>query len=503
MRTYLTEPQAQATPLAGPPRVRPLTRLTLRMQWSLFTVGLVLTDILMIGLAFRLAYSFRFELALSIFAIEVVPYQRFYELLIVIMGLVWLGIFAGLGLYDRHQLLGGTEEYQRVFQGSTYALLLVIVAGFLAPTLIIARGWLVLGWFFTWLLVSLGRFGHRHLVYHLRRRGLFLSPAVIVGANPEGLSLAQQLIGWSTSGLHVVGFVDKKLPAGTPVWQHLHVLGSVDELDAIIEEHGVQEVILATSALSVRDSLLQLFRRYGVSSKINLRLSSGLYEIITTGLTVREFAYVPLVGINKVRLRGVDLTLKLILDYIICIPGLIVISPLLLLIALAIRLDSPGPIIYQRRVMGVGGKQFGAYKFRTMHINGDELLAQRPDLLAELNANHKLKHDPRVTRLGRFLRRTSLDELPQLMNVVRREMSLAGPRMISPEEMEKYDQWGLNLLTVKPGITGLWQVSGRSNITYQERVQLDMYYIRNWSIWLDLQLLWQTIPAVLRGTGAY
>jgi lipopolysaccharide/colanic/teichoic acid biosynthesis glycosyltransferase len=136
-------------------------------------------------------------------------------------------------------------------------------------------------------------------------------------------------------------------------------------------------------------------------------------------------------------------------------------------------------------------------------MDGDQILAQRPELRAELALNHKLKSDPRVTRVGRFLRRTSLDELPQLFNVLRCEMSLVGPRMIAPDEMAKYEQWGINLLTVKPGITGLWQVSGRSNITYQQRVQMDMFYIRNWSIWLDLQLLWQTIPAVLKGTGAY
>jgi exopolysaccharide biosynthesis polyprenyl glycosylphosphotransferase len=232
-------------------------------------------------------------------------------------------------------------------------------------------------------------------------------------------------------------------------------------------------------------------------------MSSGLYEIITTGLSVREFAYVPLIGVNKVRLTGVEQTLKLLLDYAITLPGLILISPLLLLIAVAIRLDSPGPVLYRRQVMGVNGKQFGALKFRTMHVNGDEILAARPDLQAELARTHKLKHDPRLTRVGPLLRRTSLDELPQLFNVLRREMSLVGPRMISPAEMAKYDQWGMNLLTVQPGITGVWQVSGRSDISYEERVQLDMYYIRNWSIWLDLQLLWQTIPAVIRGTGAY
>jgi lipopolysaccharide/colanic/teichoic acid biosynthesis glycosyltransferase len=153
--------------------------------------------------------------------------------------------------------------------------------------------------------------------------------------------------------------------------------------------------------------------------------------------------------------------------------------------------------------MGVNGTQFDAYKFRTMYVNGDEILDAHPELKEELEKNHKLKDDPRVTRMGMFLRRTSLDELPQLLNVLRREMSLVGPRMISPEEIDMYDQWDINLLTVQPGITGLWQVSGRSDIAYRQRVRMDMHYIRNWSIWLDIQLLIQTIPAVLRGRGAY
>lgn len=153
--------------------------------------------------------------------------------------------------------------------------------------------------------------------------------------------------------------------------------------------------------------------------------------------------------------------------------------------------------------MGINGKQFDAYKFRTMYEDGDERLKENTQLVEELARNHKLKKDPRVTRLGRFLRRFSLDELPQLLNVLKREMSLVGPRMISPAEMCEYSQWGINLLTVHPGITGLWQVSGRSDISYEERVRLDMQYIRNWTIWLDLQLLWQTIPVVLLGRGAY
>jgi lipopolysaccharide/colanic/teichoic acid biosynthesis glycosyltransferase len=138
-----------------------------------------------------------------------------------------------------------------------------------------------------------------------------------------------------------------------------------------------------------------------------------------------------------------------------------------------------------------------------MVINGDEVLDQHPELKRELAINHKLKSDPRVTRIGAFLRRYSLDELPQLVNVLRREMSMVGPRMISPEEAPMYKQFVMNLLTVLPGITGLWQVSGRSDISYEERVRLDMVYVRNWSLWLDLQLLFQTIPAVIKAKGAY
>ena len=153
--------------------------------------------------------------------------------------------------------------------------------------------------------------------------------------------------------------------------------------------------------------------------------------------------------------------------------------------------------------MGLNEVKFDAFKFRTMYIDGDEILKQSPELQEKLNQEHKLQHDPRITRVGNVLRKLSLDELPQLINVLRGEMSLVGPRMISPKEMKKYGQWGLNLLTLKPGITGLWQVSGRSDIGYQERVKMDMYYIRNWNLWFDIYLLFQTIPAVLKGKGAY
>lgn len=473
------------------------------MQWFLYKVVLVVSDVLMTGLAFRLAYFFRFEVPLGIFEENALISIEHYRLLVALASFLWILIYWMNGLYNNQNLLGGTREYDKIFRSSTIGFLLIVVAGFLEPSLIVARGWLLMAWAFTFIFAFAGRFLLRRSIYMLRKHGFFLTPAVIVGANQEGRWLAEQLLSWKTSGLHLVGFVDKKEPVTTPLFHNLVCLGSVDQLGEIITRYQIGEVILASSAISTRDYLLDIFKRYGVSDSVNIRMSSGLYEVITTGLTVNEFAYVPLVYVNKVRLTGADNFLKLVLDYVITLTVLLLISPLLLVLALLIKLSSPGPIIHKRRVMGINGRQFDALKFRSMVINGDEVMAGHPGLKEELAKNHKLKDDPRVTRVGAFLRKFSLDELPQLFNVLKREMSLVGPRMISPEEVAMYKQFDMNLLTVHPGITGLWQVSGRSDISYDERVRLDMYYIRNWSIWLDLQLLFQTIPAVLKGRGAY
>jgi len=195
--------------------------------------------------------------------------------------------------------------------------------------------------------------------------------------------------------------------------------------------------------------------------------------------------------------------MKLALDYALALPGLLLIAPLFIFLAILVKLDSPGPVFHRRRVLGQDGRPFDAFKFRTMYVNGDEILARYPKLRQELNKNYKLKCDPRVTRVGTFLRKFSLDELPQLLNVLARDMSLIGPRIIAPDEINKYGQYGQTLMLVMPGLTGLWQVSGRSDTTYDERVALDMQYITNWSVWLDIKILLRTVPAVLKGDGAY
>jgi lipopolysaccharide/colanic/teichoic acid biosynthesis glycosyltransferase len=195
--------------------------------------------------------------------------------------------------------------------------------------------------------------------------------------------------------------------------------------------------------------------------------------------------------------------IKRAMDVIGSFFSLTLFSPIWLGLAVIVKLDSPGPILYRRRVLGRGGAQFDAFKFRTMVINGDEILAAQPQLQAALLDRHKLKDDPRVTRSGRWLRKLSLDEVPQLVNILLGQMSLVGPRMISPVELAQYGSLAAELLSVKPGLTGLWQTSGRSDLSYADRVQLDLRYIRTRSIWLDAWLLLKTPIAVIKGRGAY
>jgi len=381
-------------------------------------------------------------------------------------------------------------------------MLLVIITGFLTPDFVIARGWLIVSWALVFLTTGTGRFILRRVVVVLRAKGFFLSPAVIIGSNEEARLLYEQLSNWQVSGLNVLGYVDDSVSPVDPRIQNLPLLGSLKSMDKLIEKYGLKELIVASSAVS-RDDLLTLFNQYGVADRVNLRLSSGLYEIITTGLEVREIASVPLVHVNKVRLTGYDHWLKKLVDLGVAIPVCLLGFPFFLAIAAAVRLDSPGPIIHRRRVMGVNGRTFDAFKFRTMYVNGEDILDQYPDKKEELHRTHKLKDDPRITRVGKFLRRFSIDEFPQFFNVLRNEMSVVGPRMISPPELKDYSHWGMNLLTIRPGITGLWQVSGRSDVSYQERVRLDMFYIRNWTVWLDIWIIFRTIPAAIKGKGAY
>ncbi|MBI2976593.1 MAG: sugar transferase [Chloroflexi bacterium] len=483
-------------------RRRSAGRLSSRAQRNLFIAGLVAADCALLGAAFAAAYIVRFDVQLPIFQVIQTPQRFLYIALSIALVPVWVALFWLYGLYDWEKLLGGTQEYAAVFHACVAGAVLIALGQFAIKDLEIARGWVGLTCGLTFVFVFCGRFFLRRLAYAARQRGYLVSSALILGANEEGRLLGAQLLAWPTSGVDVVGYLDDDLPPGTRVCGSLYSLGRLDRLDEFVSKYQVEEFILAASAIE-HDALLDIFRRYGMAPGVQLRLSSGLFELLSTGLHIKELASVPLIGVNRVRLTGTDVALKKLLDVGLALAALLALAPVMLVVAILVKLDSSGPVLYRRQVMGLNGRQFGALKFRTMHINGDAILAANPELMDELATTHKLKGDPRITRVGWVLRKYSLDELPQLFNVIRGDMSLVGPRMISPPELKQYGQWATNLLTVRPGITGLWQVSGRSDVTYEERVRLDMFYVRNYSIWLDLQLIFRTIPVVLSGKGAY
>lgn len=488
--------------LAAEVKLRRVTTLSLRDQRRLHKLTLLVSDSLMLALAFTVSYALRFASELPLFRADVAGNPAFYRDVGVQVVPLWLLFFWLAGLYNEHNLLGGTREYSIIFNSVSAGMLVVVMVTFLNPAFVVARGWLLVSWFVAFLFVAIARFGLRRAVYLLRRRGWFLSPALIVGVNEEAQALAEQLATWQSSGLNVLGYVSSQPEGGRRAPSHLSVLGDVGDLAGLVDRLGVEEVIIATSCLS-RKQLVDVFREFATHERAQLRLSSGLFEVMTTGLEIKELAYVPLINMRPVRLSGIDTVLKLLLDYGLAIPVAVLGSPVFLLLALLVKLDSPGPIIHRRRVLGLGGREYDALKFRSMRLDGHEIIDQHPELKEQLADNHKLKDDPRVTRVGKYLRKYSLDELPQVFNVLLGQMSIVGPRMISPAEQCKYGQWDMNLLTVKPGITGLWQVSGRSDVSYEDRVRLDMNYIRNWTIWLDLQILIQTIPAVIKARGAY
>jgi exopolysaccharide biosynthesis polyprenyl glycosylphosphotransferase len=466
-------------------------------RWTLFTAGVVALDFLALSAAFAVAYITRFKAGLPL--VETPPHTvSFYSSLAFWSIPVWLMVFAAYGLYGR----GIQTDYIRIANACTAGVVVEVLFSFFDPSLSISRGWLLLTWFLSIGLVSAGRIVARQTLRQLHALGLFRSRAVIVGTNEEAISIADQLLVDARDGISLIGFVDAEHPVGTIVHADLPVVGRPEALSYVLPEQAVSDVIVASTAVN-RDQLLDLYRSVGQDPRIHLRLSSGLWEILTTGVKVEEINRLPLITPERLRITGLDAAIKTCMDHLAAAIGLVVLSPLLVCIALLVHLDSPGPVIYRRRVLGTSGAMFDAFKFRTMIQGAERRHACVPIPFPDRRSTYKSLHDPRVTRAGRFLRRTSLDELPQLVNVLRGEMSLVGPRMIAPDEQPLYGRWQHNLLTVKPGITGPWQVQGRGDIPYAERVRLSMHYIRNYSLWLDLEILLRTFLVVLRGKGAY
>jgi exopolysaccharide biosynthesis polyprenyl glycosylphosphotransferase len=337
-----------------------------------------------------------------------------------------------------------------------------------------------------------------------KRSSLYVQRALIVGAGEVGQLLARKLHKHPEYGIHVVGFADSDPVEAAQGDEDVPVLGDFGDLPALIDSRGVDRVFVAFSRDSHEEMLavLRLLR----SSHVQVDIVPRLFEGIGPRTQLHMVEGLPLLGAPAMRLSRSSRLAKRILDVSACAVGLVLVAPLMAVIALLIKLDSPGPVFFRQLRMGCEEKTFRIFKFRTMRPDAEELKDELRHLNIHLEDDprmFKVPNDPRVTRLGHFLRRFALDELPQLFNVIRGEMSLVGPRPLILEEDHHVREWARTRLDLKPGITGMWQVLGASDIPFDEMTRLDYIYVTNWSLWGDVRLLARTLPALARARRTF
>jgi exopolysaccharide biosynthesis polyprenyl glycosylphosphotransferase len=458
-----------------------------RAQYRRLYRLVAVTDALSIALALLIAYWVRFGLR--------VPASDFLAVLLATPP-VLLAILAGFRLYDAHRFTPA-EEFRRLILGISLGLSGVVTVSFWSQASF-SREWLAVSWGLALLFVlATRRLWHWH-VWRARQRGQLTFPTLIVGTNAEARALEETMthpnFGFRPVGLVAAGSWDGSANA-------LPVLGGLGDLRDVIRESGAECVFVAASALTPAEmgAVAKAVRLEGVE----VRITASLPEVLSSRLSVQPFGGVMALSLKPVRLTGSQAIAKRAFDLAVSALGVVVLSPVLLAMAFAVRFSSPGPILYRQRRVGQRGRPFTMLKFRTMEQGADAQVEELRLSHGVADVMFKLPDDPRVTGVGRFLRRFSLDELPQLINVLRGEMSLVGPRPPLPEEVAVYEDWQFDRLEVRPGITGLWQVSGRSDLSFEECVRLDLFYIENWSLAYDLYIIAKTGPVLMSRRGAY
>jgi exopolysaccharide biosynthesis polyprenyl glycosylphosphotransferase len=422
-----------------------------------------------------------------------------FLLALVLAPAAWVSLLAAFQLYSISRL-SPAEEFRRLAEATVTALALAFVLVFMSSTHSNQSDlWLGLTWAFALVLLMVSRkLWHRYR-WRLHARGELLFRTLVVGTNDEAVKLAEVLQSRS-SGFRPIGLVDTygrwaRPPSPVPM------LGSIDDLSGLVEEHDAECVFVASSA--VDPELMKRVAKQLRRKNVEIRISANLTQILSSRLSVQPVGDVLALSLKPVRLSGAQAVAKRIFD--LCGSTLVLIlgSPIWLGLAVLVKTTSRGPVLYKQVRVGHNGRLFTIYKFRTMVDGADRM---QKELLARNEADgplFKMREDPRVTKFGRWLRKFSLDELPQLLNVVRGEMSLVGPRPALPGEVANYEDWHRDRLEVPPGLTGLWQVRGRSELGFDDYVRLDLFYIENWSILYDLFIMAKTIPTVLTRKGAF
>ncbi|MGY1716384.1 sugar transferase [Geodermatophilus sp. SYSU D01106] len=426
------------------------------------------------------------------------------EAIPVVAGLpfVWVVAMYTARTYEHRFLWVGAEEFRRVLSAGVGVLAAFATTSW-ALKWDIARGFVVVALPLAGLLTLVQRYARRQVLHRQRGRGRYFETTLVVGHRSGVAALRRQIDATRYQGLDVIGCCVPARPEQSATTDDgLPILGSLDEVLDVVRAHEVDVVAVLPSPELEGPAL----RRLGwdlEQTHADLLLAPAVTEVAGPRVAIRPLAGLPLLHVERPELSGARRAAKTTFDVAAAAFGVALLAPVLLAIALAVRLTSRGPVLYKQYRVGRDGSEFPMYKFRSMVVDADQRLAA---LLAANEGNgvlFKMRNDPRVTGVGRVLRRYSLDELPQLFNVLLGQMSLVGPRPPLPHETERYGFDMQRRFLVKPGMTGLWQISGRSDLSWDDSVRMDVRYVENWSFWLDLFILWKTIGAVRGGSGAY
>lgn len=399
--------------------------------------------------------------------------------------------------YTRREIIEGFELWE-LFKAIMIASLVVVVSIYVIKVEGFPRTVLFIGTLFIIVFLSLWRVIKRRFVEYLVINGYNNFNVIIIGAGVVGTSLADEIEKRPGLGIKIIGFLDDKKEAIDDVGER-KVLGRLSDFSRIARQEFVDKVFIAAQLDGKK--FLKVMRQ-AKENGVSVRVVPQGFEFMNREFIKYNIGVIPILEYSDVQ-TFTQQAGKRLFDFFASLFMLLFLSPVLLALAIAVKVTSSGPAFYKSERYGRGGRKFFMYKFRSMVKNADDILEEYLDDNEVDGPIFKMKKDPRVTDCGRFLRKYSLDELPQIFNVFKGDMSLVGPRPLPLHQVEKADFNQLRRLEVRPGITGLWQIRGRSDISFKRLVRWDIWYINNWSFWLDLNILWQTIPVVIRGKGAY
>jgi len=419
---------------------------------------------------------------------------------------IWHFIFSMLGLYGSMRLASRMKEAKDAIKATSLSALVLLSASFLLQFQMVTLGFVLIFWCVSSSVAVLSRLAVRTWLRRLRIRGRNLRNVLIVGSNRRAIDFAKTIHSKPELGYCVIGFADEEWPeVGELQRSGYSLVCNLQEVPAFIRSHVIDEVVVAVPLRSFHDLASEIAAKCEEQGII-LRVLSDLFNLRNRRTISEDFEGSALVTHYTSVDEGWPMVIKRILDFSLSALLLVGIAPVLLLAAILIKLTSPGPVFFVQKRVGLGKRTFSIYKFRTMVANAEAKQGEIEHLNEVSGPVFKIKKDPRITPIGRFLRKTSVDELPQLFNVLSGDMSLVGPRPLPLRDYalfaEAGEDWQRCRFSVRPGITCLWQVNGRSSLPFHRWMELDLQYVRTWSLWLDLQILARTIPAVLRGSGA-